>query len=41
MVEEWNSSVKYNSYYVPCRPAQCIYIHVTKNDIIYIVTTLV
>jgi hypothetical protein len=40
MVEEWNSSVTYDSYYDECQPAQCIYTHTTKNDIIYIVTIL-
>src|SRR5690349_6147317 len=41
MVEEWNSSVRYDSYYHECQPAQCIYTHTTRNDIIYIVTTLI
>jgi hypothetical protein len=41
MVEQWNSSVMYNSYYNECQPAQCTYTYVTKNDIIYIVTTLI
>jgi hypothetical protein len=31
----------YDNYYNACQPAQCIYTHQTKNDIIYIVTTLV
>jgi hypothetical protein len=41
MVEQWNSSQLYDSYYNECQPAQCTYTYVTKNDIIYIVTTLV
>ena len=41
MVEEWNSSLRYASYYDECQPAQCIYTHTTRNDIIYIVTTLI
>jgi hypothetical protein len=41
MVEQWNSSVMFNSYYNECQPAQCTYTYVTKNDIIYIVTTLI
>jgi len=41
MVEEWNSSEKYNSYYDECQPAECIYTDTRKNDIIYIVTTLI
>ena len=41
MVEKWNLSFRYASYYAECRPAQCIYTHTTGNDIIYIVTTLI
>jgi hypothetical protein len=41
MVEQWNSSLIYDSYYNECQPAQCTYTHQAKNDIIYIVTTLV
>jgi hypothetical protein len=41
MVEQWNSSLMYDSYYNECQPAQCSYTYVTKNDIIYIVTTLI
>jgi hypothetical protein len=41
MVEQWNSSLMYDSYYNACQPAQCSYTYVTKNNIIYIVTTLV
>jgi hypothetical protein len=41
MVEQWNSSVMYDSYYNECQPTQCTYTHQAKNDIIYIVTTLI
>jgi hypothetical protein len=41
MVEQWNSSLMYDNYYKECQPAQCTYTYVTKNDIIYIVTTLI
>jgi hypothetical protein len=41
MVEEWNSSVEYESYYTGCRPSQCTYAERSKNDVIYIVTTIV
>jgi hypothetical protein len=41
MVEEWNPSVIYENYYNECQPSQCTYTHQTKNDAIYIVTTLV
>jgi hypothetical protein len=41
MVEQWNSSQLYDNYYNECQPAQCTYTHQEKNDIIYIVTTLI
>jgi hypothetical protein len=41
MVEQWNSSQLYDSYYNECQPAQCTYTHQAKNSIIYIVTTLI
>ena len=41
MVEEWNSSIMYENYYNECQPTQCTYTHETKNNVIYIVTTLV
>jgi hypothetical protein len=41
MVEEWNSSTMYESYYNACQPSQCSYTHQTKNDAIYIVTTVI
>jgi hypothetical protein len=41
MVEEWNSTETYNIYYGECQPAQCIYTYTARNDLIYIVTTLI
>ena len=41
MVEQWNSSHMYENYYNACHPAQCTYTHQAKNNIIYIVTTLI
>jgi hypothetical protein len=41
MVEQWNSSKIYDGYYNVCQPAQCTYTHQTRNDIIYVVTTLI
>ncbi len=40
MIEQWNVSVNYEKYYNECRPIQCIYTFETRNDLIYIVTTL-
>jgi hypothetical protein len=40
MIEEWNWSISYENYYGLCQPSRCSYTHTTKNDVIYIVTTL-
>jgi hypothetical protein len=39
-IEQWNVSVNYEKYYNECRPIQCIYTFETRNDLIYILTTL-
>ncbi|CAF0989475.1 unnamed protein product [Adineta ricciae] len=40
MIEEWNPSWSYESYYNECQPIECTYIHETKNGIVYIITAL-
>jgi hypothetical protein len=40
MVDHWNLSSVYESYYEECEPIKCTYIHLTKNDKIYIITTV-
>ncbi|UJR18198.1 hypothetical protein I4U23_005099 [Adineta vaga] len=40
IVEEWNKSIMYDKYFEDCKPKECIYTHVTRNSVIYIVTTL-
>ncbi|CAF3420766.1 unnamed protein product [Rotaria sp. Silwood1] len=40
MIEQWNLSMMYESYYNACQPIQCSYSYTTRNDLIYIVTTL-
>ncbi len=40
MIEKWHASPIYERYYNECKPIQCTYEIDTKNDIIYIVTTL-
>ncbi len=40
MIEEWNVSPLYETYYNECRPTQCTYKLETNNDLIYIFTTL-
>jgi hypothetical protein len=41
MVEEWNATENYTSYYVECQPSECIYSYTARNGILYIVTTLI
>ncbi len=40
MIEQWNVSTMYERYYNECRPTQCTYNIETRNDLIYIFTTL-
>jgi hypothetical protein len=40
MIEQWNPSILYEQYYNECQPTQCRYTFETRNDVIYIVTTL-
>ena len=41
MIEQWNLSTMYEGYYNECQPAQCVYRYETRNDAIYIVTTVI
>ena len=41
MVERWNWSVSYDDYYTACHPLECRYTLATRNDAIYIVTTVI
>jgi hypothetical protein len=40
MIEQWNVSINYEQYYNQCQSTQCTYTIETRNDLIYIVTTL-
>jgi hypothetical protein len=40
MIEDWNLSNAYESYYEGCQPTQCSYTYMTKNDVIYIATSV-
>ncbi|CAF3452358.1 unnamed protein product [Rotaria sp. Silwood2] len=40
MVEQWNLSITFESYYSACQPIKCTYSYTTKHDIIYIMTTV-
>ncbi|CAF1042267.1 unnamed protein product [Adineta steineri] len=41
MVEEWSNSSTYENYYSECQPTGCNYSVMSKNSVIYIVTTLI
>ena len=41
MLETWNWTMMYDKYYAECEPYECRYAIKTRNDIIYIVTTLI
>ena len=41
MLETWNWTMMYDKYYAECEPYECRYTIKTRNDIVYIVTTLI
>ncbi|CAF1604171.1 unnamed protein product [Rotaria sp. Silwood1] len=41
MVQKWNWSINYDSYYTECQPYECMYTYESRNDAIYIVTTII
>ncbi|CAF4212546.1 unnamed protein product [Adineta steineri] len=41
MIEEWNSTQIYAQYYNECQPIECTYTIRTRNNILYIITTLI
>ncbi|CAF3916101.1 unnamed protein product [Adineta steineri] len=41
MMEQWNQTIMYDRYFNACKPFECTYTHQTKNQLIYIVTTLI
>ncbi|CAF4117379.1 unnamed protein product [Rotaria sp. Silwood2] len=40
MIEKWNRTIMHESYFNACQPTQCIYSYTTRNDILYIITTV-
>ena len=40
MVEAWNFSAEHSSYFNACRVAQCSYTYMTKNDALFVITTV-
>ena len=41
MAEKWIWAVNYSGYYAQCRPSECHYTVKRRNDVIYIVTTVI
>ncbi|CAF1439702.1 unnamed protein product [Adineta steineri] len=41
MVEEWNNATIYDGYYNECEPSKCSYSYQARNDLIYIITTVI
>ncbi|CAF1010004.1 unnamed protein product [Adineta steineri] len=41
MIEEWNSTQMYAQYYNECQPIECTYTTRTRNNILYVITTLI
>ena len=39
-IETWYNASNYSSYFYECAPAKCQYSYVERNDIVYILTTL-
>ncbi|CAF1391503.1 unnamed protein product [Rotaria sordida] len=40
MVEQWNLSTTFESYYSACQPIKCTYSYMKKHDVIYMITTM-
>lgn len=40
MVEAWNFSAEHSSYFNVCRVAQCSYTYITRNDALFVITTV-
>ncbi|CAF1309776.1 unnamed protein product [Adineta ricciae] len=40
MIESWIKNISYSSYYSECKPNQCTYTEIGKNNAVYIVTAL-
>ncbi|CAF0854600.1 unnamed protein product [Adineta steineri] len=41
MIEEWNPTQMYDRYYDECQPIECTYTIKTRNNILYVITTLI
>ncbi|CAF1495524.1 unnamed protein product, partial [Adineta ricciae] len=41
MIEQWDVSLMYENYYEQCKPVECSHISETRNDAVFVVTTLI
>ncbi|CAF1082903.1 unnamed protein product [Didymodactylos carnosus] len=41
MIEQWNPSISFGSYYNECHPSECTYTYTAKLDIVYVLTTII
>ncbi|CAF0987788.1 unnamed protein product, partial [Didymodactylos carnosus] len=41
MIEQWNPSISFGSYYNECQPSECTYTYTAKLDIVYVLTTII
>ena len=41
MVENWNSSHSFEQYFYSCNPSECTYSYSARNDLVFIITTLI
>ncbi|UJR22278.1 hypothetical protein I4U23_025338 [Adineta vaga] len=41
MVERWGFSMSYDKYFAECAPSSCTYLTTTRNDFLYLLTTLI
>ena len=41
MIETWNESFNYSQYYEQCAPKLCTYFVLSKNDVLYVFTTMI
>ncbi|UJR12142.1 hypothetical protein I4U23_016319 [Adineta vaga] len=41
MIESWNDNVSYNQYYAQCAPKHCSYFITSRNNALYVFTTMI
>lgn len=41
MIETWNENINYSKYYIQCAPKHCSYFDTSRNEAIYVFTTMI